>query len=76
MKTARTGPPRRGLMLPFSHQNLPKNRKKENQRTVTCNCSVGRTLHGQVSCSWREPGLKRGSMKGEGTLGEMCISSF
>ena len=29
MKTARTGPPRRGPMLPFSNQNLPKNRKKK-----------------------------------------------
>ena len=29
MKTARTGPPRRGPMLRFSYQNLPKNRKKK-----------------------------------------------
>ena len=28
---------------------------QRDQRTVIYNCSVGGTLHGQVSCPWREP---------------------
>ena len=51
-----------------------------NQRTATCNCSVGEALYSQVSCSWRVPDecVNRvvWSLKGRAHIGVICSSTF
>ena len=51
-----------------------------NQRTATCNCSVGEALYSQVSCSWRVPDecVNRivWSLKGRADIGLISSPTF